>query len=65
MINKLSQKDVRALKIGAVIVAALTVLVLALYGYERWDTAKQRSLALKNQLNDIDGPYSLYLFNII
>lgn len=54
MINKLSQKDVRALKIGAVIVTALTVLVLALYGYERWDTAKQRSLALKNQLNDID-----------
>jgi len=54
MINKLNQKDIRALKIGVVGVVVILVFVFALEGYERWDTARQQSRELKNQLDDID-----------
>jgi len=43
MISKLNQRDVRALKMGAVGVAAIVVLLFALGGYERWNTARQKS----------------------
>ncbi len=54
MISKFSQKDIRALKIGAVGVAAILVLVFFLEGHERWDQARQSSKALEKQLDDID-----------
>jgi len=54
MISKLNQKDIRALKIGAVGVVVILVFLFALEGYERWDTARQQSRELKNQLDDID-----------
>jgi hypothetical protein len=54
MISKLSQKDIRALKLGAVGVAAILILVFVLEGHERWDKARQSSEILEKQLDDID-----------
>jgi hypothetical protein len=54
MISKLSQKDIRALKMGAVGVAAIIVFIFALDVHERWNTAKQKSLTLQKQLDNID-----------
>ena len=54
MISKLNQRDIKALKMGAVGVAAIVVLIFALDGYERWNTAKQKSQELKAQLDHID-----------
>ena len=55
MISKLSQKDIRALKIGAVAVAAIIVFLFALGGYNRWNTARQESQELENQLGIKEG----------
>jgi hypothetical protein len=54
MLNKLSQKDIRALKMGAVGVVAILILVLALEGHQRWNQARQLSMTLEQQLDDID-----------
>lgn len=54
MISKFSRKDIRALKIGAVGVAAILILVFFLEGHERWDKARQSSETLEKQLDDID-----------
>ena len=54
MISKLSQKDIRALKMGAVGVAAIVALLIALEGYERWNNAREKSQELENQLDHID-----------
>jgi hypothetical protein len=54
MINKLNQRDVRALKMGVVGVVAIVVLLFALEGYERWNTARQKSQELETKLDHID-----------
>ncbi len=54
MISKLNQKDIRALKIGAVGVAAILIFVFVLEGHKRWDKARQSSEILEKQLDDID-----------
>ena len=54
MLEKFNQKDIRALKIGAVGVAAILVFVFLLGGYERWDQARQQSKAMEKKLDDID-----------
>jgi hypothetical protein len=54
MINKLSQKDIRALKIGAVGVAAILAFIFISEGHERWNQARQLSKTLEKQLDDID-----------
>ena len=54
MINKLNQRDIKALKLGGVGVVAIVVLIFALDGYERWNTARQKSEELKTQLDHID-----------
>lgn len=54
MINKLSPKDIRALKLGAIGVAIILVLLVGLEGNERWTNAKQESELLEKQLDDID-----------
>jgi hypothetical protein len=54
MISKLNQKDIRALKMGATGVAAILVLLFAFEGYERWNTAREKSLELKTKLDNID-----------
>jgi hypothetical protein len=54
MLEKLSQKDIRTLKIGAVGVAAILVFVLILEGFEYWDHARKSFQTLDGQLDDID-----------
>jgi hypothetical protein len=54
MINKLNQRDVRALKMGAVGIVAIVVLLFALEGYDRWNTARQKSQELETKLDHID-----------
>jgi hypothetical protein len=54
MISKLNQKDIRALKLGAVGVAAILILVFVLEGHERWNKAKQLSNQMENKLDNID-----------
>lgn len=54
MIEKLSQKDIRTLKMGAVGVAAIFVLVFALSWYDRWAEARDSLDELKNKLELID-----------
>jgi hypothetical protein len=54
IISKLNQKDIRALKLGAVGVATIIVFLFALDVYGRWDTARQKSQELQKQLDNID-----------
>jgi hypothetical protein len=54
MLSKLNQKDIRALKLGATGLVAIIVFLFALDVYERWDTARQKSQELQNQLDNID-----------
>ncbi len=54
MLNKMSQKDVRALKIGAVGVAVILVFLFASERYDRWDQARKSFSELQEKLDDID-----------
>ena len=54
MISKLNQKDIRALKMGAIGVAAILIFVFALEGHDRWNQAKQLSSQLEMKLDNID-----------
>lgn len=54
MINKLNQKDIRALKLGVVGVAAILILAIVLEGHDRWNKAKELSNQLENKLDNID-----------
>jgi len=54
MIEKLSQRDIRILKIGAVCAAAILVFWLATKGYDRWKEARTSLAEVKNKLELID-----------
>ncbi len=54
MIEKLSQKDIRILKIGAVCVAAILVFVFASELLGRWAEARASLAEVKNKLELID-----------
>jgi len=54
MIEKLSQKDLRILKIGAVCIAAIFVFVFASEWFDRWSKARASLAAVKNKLELID-----------
>ena len=54
MIEKLSQKDIRILKIGAVCVAAILVFVFASELLGRWAEARTSLAEVKNKLELID-----------
>ena len=54
MIDKLSQKDIRALKFGAIGAAIILVFVFGSAGHERWTKAKANGAVLKSKLNVID-----------
>ena len=54
MIEKLSQKDIRMLKIGAVCVAAILVFVFASKLLGRWAEARTSLAEVKNKLELID-----------
>jgi len=54
MIEKLSQKDIRTLKIGAVCVAAILVFVFALGWLGHWAQARKSLVELKDKLELLD-----------
>ena len=54
MIDKLSPKDIRALKFGAVGAAIILVFVFGSAGHERWTKAKANGSVLKSKLDVID-----------
>lgn len=54
MIEKLSQKDIRAIKIGAVGVAAIVVFILAAEWIDHWTQAKETLQGLEEKLELID-----------
>jgi len=54
MIEKLSQKDIRTLKIGAVCVAAIIVFVFANDWFDYWKKARTSLAELNNKLELID-----------
>jgi len=54
MIEKLSQKDIRILKIGAVCVVAILVFVFASKWLDRWAEARASLAEVKNKLELID-----------
>ena len=51
---KLNQKDIRALKLGAIGVAAIFVFVFASQGISRWKQARESFETLQDQLDSID-----------
>ena len=54
MIEKLSQKDIRAVKLGAVGAALILLFVLASEWHERWTAAKAEAAELDAKLKAID-----------
>ena len=54
MIEKLSQRDIRILKIGVVCAAAILVFWLASKGFDRWKEARAFTAMLNNKLELID-----------
>jgi len=54
MIEKLSQRDIRMLKIGAVCVAGILLFVFASDQLERWSTARKSLVLLEDKLELID-----------
>ena len=51
---KLSEKDIRALKLGAVFVAAIALFLLGAKWYDHWHLARIDGQTLRTKLNDID-----------
>lgn len=54
MIDKLSPKDIRALKFGAVGAVIILVFVFGSAGHERWTKAKANGAVLKSKLDVIN-----------
>jgi len=54
MINKLSEKDIRAIKIGAVAAVIIAVLIFGSALNGRWKKAKTKGSVLKAKLDAID-----------
>ena len=54
MIDKLSKKDIRALKFGAIGVVLILLFVFGSKGHERWTRAKASGDVLKNKLDIIN-----------
>lgn len=54
MIEKLSKKDIRALKFGAIGAVAIIVFVFGSAGHNRWVKAKANAAVLRNKLDTID-----------
>ena len=51
---KLSEKDIRALKLGAVSAAAVVLFLLGAKWYDHWHLARIDGQTLRTKLNDID-----------
>ena len=54
MIEKLSNKDIRTLKYGAIGAAAIILFVFGSAGHERWAKAKANGAVLRTKLDTID-----------
>ena len=51
---KLNEKDIRALKLGAIAVVAIVVFLIGSKWYEHWDKVRTDVKVLKTKLKDID-----------
>lgn len=51
---KLNEKDIRALKLGAIATAAIVLFLIGSKWYEHWDKARTEVKVLKTKLKDID-----------
>ncbi|UCD94447.1 MAG: hypothetical protein JSU69_11915 [Candidatus Zixiibacteriota bacterium] len=51
---KLNEKDIRALKLGAISAAAIVLFLIGSKWYEHWDKARTEVKVLKAKLKDID-----------
>ncbi len=51
---KLSDKDIRALKLGAIAVIAIAVFVVGTKWWDHWDQARTEGKVLETKLGDID-----------
>ena len=54
MLEKLNEKDVKTLKMGAIGVVAILIFLAALSGFEKWTKARQSYKTLDQQLKDLD-----------
>jgi hypothetical protein len=54
MIDKLSKKDIRALKLGAIGAVAILVFVFGSEAHQRWTKAKANGAVLRSKLDIID-----------
>lgn len=54
MIEKLSKKDIRALKFGAIGAAVIIVFVFGSAGHDRWTKAKANAAVIRTKLDTID-----------
>ena len=54
MIEKLSKKDIRTLKYGAIAAAAIILFVFGSAGHKRWTKAKANGAVLRTKLDAID-----------
>jgi len=54
MIEKLSKKDIRALKLGAIGAAVILVFVFGSEAHDRWSKAKTNADVLRTKLDTID-----------
>lgn len=54
MLEKLSEKDVKTLKMGAIGVVAILIFYVALGGFENWTQARQSYKTRDQQLKDLD-----------
>ena len=54
MMNKLTEKDIRAIKLGAIGAAVILLFVLASEWRDRWAAAKTKGAELEAKLSEID-----------
>ena len=54
MLEKLSEKDVKTLKMGGIGVVAILIITVGLSGLEYWTKARESYKALNQQLKDLD-----------
>ena len=54
MLKKLTEKEMRTLKMGAIGIVAILILLVAMEGYDSWKMKRDEFAELNNQLNIIN-----------